>query len=57
MTMNLLDWVQVVFSLVVMLIGLYIAISRGPSRGGGSDDPRGRPRCGTTGVELLRGGL
>jgi hypothetical protein len=34
MTMNLLDWVQVVFSLVVMLIGLYIAFSRGPSRGG-----------------------
>jgi hypothetical protein len=56
MTMNLLDWVQVVFSLVVMLIGLYIAFSRGPSRGG-SDDPRGRRRCGTTGVELLRRGL
>ena len=34
MIMNLLDWVQVVFSLVVMLIGLYIAFSRGPSRGG-----------------------
>jgi hypothetical protein len=33
MTMNLLDWVQVVFSLVVMLIGLYIALSRG-ARGG-----------------------
>ena len=28
MTMNLLDWVQVVFSLVVMLIGVYIAFSR-----------------------------
>jgi hypothetical protein len=34
MTMNLLDWVQVVFSFVVMLIGLYIAFSRAPSRGG-----------------------
>jgi hypothetical protein len=56
MTMNLLDWVQVVFSLVVMLIGLYIAFSRAPAAGG-SDDPRGRRRCGTTGVELLRRGL
>ena len=26
--MNVLDWVQIVFSLVVMLIGLYIALSR-----------------------------
>ncbi len=25
--MNLLDWVQIVFALVVMLIGLYIALS------------------------------
>ena len=30
--MNVLDWVQIVFSLVVMLIGLYIALSRGPRR-------------------------
>jgi len=31
--MNVLDWVQIVFSLVVVLIGLYIAVSRGPRRG------------------------
>jgi hypothetical protein len=31
--MNLLDWVQIAFSLVVLLIGLYIALSRGPMRG------------------------
>jgi hypothetical protein len=31
--MNLLDGVQIAFSLVVMLIGLYIALSRGPMRG------------------------
>ena len=31
--MNLLDWVQIAFSLVVMLIGLYIALSQGPMRG------------------------
>jgi uncharacterized membrane protein len=31
--MNLLDWVQIVFALVVMLIGLYIALARGPRRG------------------------
>jgi hypothetical protein len=34
MTMNLLDWVQVVFSLVVLLIGFYIAFSRAPAAGG-----------------------
>ena len=48
MTMNLLDWVQVVFSLVVMLIGLYIAFSRGPSRGGAATT-----RVGGVGVALL----
>jgi hypothetical protein len=31
--MNVLDWVQIVFALVVMLIGLYIALSKGPRRG------------------------
>jgi drug/metabolite transporter (DMT)-like permease len=30
--MNFLDWLQVTFSLVVMLIGLYIALSRTPGR-------------------------
>ena len=30
MTMNLLVWVQVVFSLVVILLGLYIAPSGAP---------------------------
>jgi hypothetical protein len=34
MTMNLLNWVQVVGSLVVMLMGLYIAFSRSLSRRG-----------------------
>src|SRR5918993_2515582 len=48
MTMNLLDWVQVVFSLVVMLIGLYIAFSSGPSRGGAATT-----RVGGVGVALL----
>jgi hypothetical protein len=48
MTMNLLDWVQVVFSLVVMLIGLYIAFSRGPRRGGAATT-----RVGGVGVALL----
>ena len=47
MTMNLLDWVQVVFSLVVMLIGLYVAFSRGPSRGAATT------RVGGVGVALL----
>ena len=49
MTMNLLDCVQVVFSLVVMLIGLYIAFSRGPSRGGAATTTR----VGGVGVALL----
>jgi hypothetical protein len=49
MTMNLLDWVQVVFSLVVMLIGLYIAFSRGSSRGGAATTTR----VGGVGVTLL----
>jgi hypothetical protein len=31
--MNLLDWAQVALSLVVMLIALYIALSRHPGRG------------------------
>src|SRR3712207_3256138 len=31
--MNLLDWAQVALSLVVMLIALYIALSRHPRRG------------------------
>jgi hypothetical protein len=48
MTMNLLDWVQVVFSLVVMIIGLYIAFSRAPSRGGAATT-----RVGGVGVALL----
>ena len=49
MTMNLLDWVQVVFSLVVMLIGLYIAFSRGPSRRSAATTTR----VGGVGVALL----
>jgi hypothetical protein len=31
--MNLLDWAQIALSLVVMLIGLYIALSRHAGRG------------------------
>jgi hypothetical protein len=31
--MNLLDWAQVALSLVVMLIGLYIALFRGSRHG------------------------
>ncbi len=31
--MNLLDWAQVALSLVVMLVGLYIALFRHPRRG------------------------
>jgi len=31
--MNLLDWAQIALSLVVMLTGLYIALSRHPRRG------------------------
>lgn len=31
--MNLLDWAQVALSLVVMVIGLYIALSGRPKRG------------------------
>ena len=31
--MNLLDWAQIALSLVVMLIALYIALSRHPGRG------------------------
>jgi hypothetical protein len=31
--MNLLDWAQVALSLVVMLIALYIALSRHPTSG------------------------
>jgi hypothetical protein len=31
--LNFLDWLQITFSFVVILIGLYIALSRGPSHG------------------------
>jgi hypothetical protein len=30
--MNFLDWLQVTFTLVVLLIGLYIALARAPGR-------------------------
>jgi hypothetical protein len=48
MTMNLLDWVQVVVSFVVMLIGLYIAFSPGAPAAGAATT-----RVGGVGVTLL----